>query len=161
MKGLDDFITGRFDPNNPANQVDWTEIFGDTLGKCDWVTEGMLDDDETHLTLGNLMFIVHDKLVDHNKYYSSKEKYQFNKDNAEKLAALLKEQWDFVSQVEGKLVVVKSCPIDKKYIPATSMALDGQTVAKVKNGRVFFDTKSLTSYELTTDWKLELIDLDV
>lgn len=49
IKGLDDFITGKNDPNAPFNQVDWDDQFHEVLDECEEITEEILDEDYNEL----------------------------------------------------------------------------------------------------------------
>lgn len=94
MRGLDDHITGKYDPNNPANQTDWAETFDNVLDKCEWITDAMLADDDTYEMLGNLMAGIYDTFCVVDKYYDRKTTVQLIRDNAEKMAIMLKEQYE-------------------------------------------------------------------
>ena len=93
MKGLDNWIMGVNDPNAPFNQIDWVEEYEPILDKCQWVTETMLENDNTYRQLGNIISEIVTKRFD-DKYYSSKEKYQIIKDESVILATEFEQKWN-------------------------------------------------------------------
>ena len=92
MRGLDNYIEGRYDLNNPANQYDWAEDFGCVLDLCEWCTDEMLDDDDTYEKLGELMLKVANEL-NYSDCFGQREKYRLISDNAELLAARFEEEY--------------------------------------------------------------------
>ena len=127
MRGLDDYIMGIHDPNAPFNKIDWTEVFDAALNRCEWITEEMLDDDNTHELLGNLITEISEEFILPEKYYTSKEKYQLLIDNADAMAARLAEEYDYAVVYKDQHVAIVSSPIDEKYVKRGD-------AARVKNG---------------------------
>lgn len=103
MRGLDDYITGKNDPSAPFNQTDWTETFEEVLEKCPWITEEMLQDDKIGCQLGRIMEDVAGGLTP-DDCYSEKLIQNFIKSNAEKIATLVKEQFEIEVELAQLLV---------------------------------------------------------
>lgn len=55
MKGLDDWITGKNDPNAPFNQVDWIDQHNLIVNECDWITDEMLENDDIYFKLQEVL----------------------------------------------------------------------------------------------------------
>jgi hypothetical protein len=51
MRGLDDYITGQYSPDAPFNQADICDLYGPVIDTCEWITDEMLDEDETYYKL--------------------------------------------------------------------------------------------------------------
>lgn len=88
---LDRWITGENDPNNPANQVDFSEQYSAVYKHCDWITEDMWDDDKVCNRIEELTEKVAEKFFISNKYYSKKQYSEVIKDNALAISIRLKE----------------------------------------------------------------------
>lgn len=108
IRGLDDYIMGVHDPNAPFNQIDWVEEFEEVLCHCLWLTDIMLDVDKTYKELGKLMDDAACEVLNlNNRYYTTKEKYQALKDNAEKIAdCFSKKVYEKIQSGEAKWMYV-------------------------------------------------------
>lgn len=94
IKGLDDFITGKNDPNAPFNQTDFAEEFSDVLDYCDWVTDEMWNDDKVVDKIGKIIYGVVESFFPDDKYFTTKEKYLFIKEHSKVMADKLKEAYE-------------------------------------------------------------------
>lgn len=86
MNGLDDWITGKNDPNNPANQTDWTEQFSPILEHAEWLTEEFIDEGDNYRIIGNHLNDIFENKVLKNKWFSSKDRHNFLIFNAKFIA---------------------------------------------------------------------------
>lgn len=98
IHGLDNWIMGVNDPNAPFNQIDWVEEYGDVLDQCDWITEEMLENENTYRNLGNTF----EKVIRENQtlgYFSSRMLfYKWLRDNSDLLASKIKQEYGGDSQ---------------------------------------------------------------
>lgn len=83
IKGLDDYITGKNDPDAPFNQVDWTDTMSDVLDNCDEITEEVYDKEWEFIevALEETFTNAVKESVTGNKYLKQRDMYQFVKDN--------------------------------------------------------------------------------
>lgn len=93
MKGLDDYIEGKYDPNAPFNQVSWVEQYENIIDQCDWITDEMLEDDDIYQYLGIILENIVDKFIGE-KYYNRKDKYAFLLSKKDEITTEFKTQYD-------------------------------------------------------------------
>lgn len=94
-RALDAHIEGLHDPRHPANQADWTEGYcNPILNECDWITDKMLEDDQIHQELGEIIESVTEHLYMPDECYSKKQREEKIKTRAKDLAANAKVIWD-------------------------------------------------------------------
>lgn len=95
MSRLDDWIEGVHDPSAPFNQTEWTEQFSPIIDECDWITDEMLDDDDTYFKLGEVLTErVMPKYIDPEKYYPKGETYVIMTEKAKEIAQDFKKEYE-------------------------------------------------------------------
>lgn len=96
MKGLDDFITGKYDPSAPFNQTDWMDSFSPIVDECEWIDEVMLNDEPTYNKLGDVLVDVVAVFFNkkgEDKYYTAKERARIIMNEAKEIAKLFEAKW--------------------------------------------------------------------
>lgn len=91
MRGLDDFIEGKYDPSAPFNQTDWMDLYSPIVDKCEWIDEVMLNDEPTYNKLGEVLINnVLQHFFNEKEYYTAKERARIVIHEAKEIANLFK-----------------------------------------------------------------------
>jgi hypothetical protein len=95
MRGLDAYITGQYSPDAPFNQADICDLYGPVIDTCEWITDEMLDEDETYFKLFDSIEEAWEEATDleisiNDRYLSSKQKYKFMTEHAKRLGEAMK-----------------------------------------------------------------------
>ena len=93
QRAIDDHVTGRYHPDNPANQEDIWEKYSQVLEVCEFITEDTIEDDEQSTKLEGIFEDVIEPYFSH-KHFTSQERSEFMRLHADDMAAKIKKLWE-------------------------------------------------------------------
>lgn len=76
QRAIDDHVTGRYHPDNPANQEDIWEKYAQVLEVCEFITEDTIEDDKQSVILEGIFEDVIEPYFSH-KHFTNKERSEF------------------------------------------------------------------------------------